>query len=199
MRRPIIALAVVGTAFAARAEPAAERFIQETAGVYFANDPRVGENTMEIVPYGPRKAYIRLRTWWSNGHMCAAYGMFRAEPSRYVYEGKFLGSTPCRMTIARQRGRFVIAVEDRERHESMQACLGSCGARGSFDRESRFRASQRRPIRYLRRLIDSAEYEAAVAHDAGRITDSDTLWTNPLPEVEAANAYEAERPRDPIP
>lgn len=192
MRRLVLALSLAAAAGPAAADPT-ERLLRETAGVYFAQDPRVGENTMEIVPYGPRKAYIRLRTAWSHGHACSAYGIFRVEADAYVHDGTMLDGGPCRMTIRRTRDRFAFSVRDLRRDESIQACLGGCGARGSFDREDRFRIGQRRPIRYLQRLVASPEYEAAVAYDAGRLTLSETVGNDRLPEVEAANAYERER------
>lgn len=98
------------------------------------------------------------------------------------------------MTIRRAGSRFVFTVRDLRRDESIQACGGGCGARGSFDREDRFRIGQRRPIRYLKRLIASPEYEAAVAFDAGRLTMSDAIDSDRLPEVDAAKTYARERP-----
>lgn len=191
MRR--LALALMLVAGPAAADPVGP-LVRATAGVYFAQDPRVGENTMEIVPYGPRKAYIRLRTVWSHGHECSAYGIFRAEGATYVHDDTLLDGSPCRMTIRRAGGRFVFAVRDLRRDEAVQACGGGCGARGSFDREDRFRIGQRRPIRYLKRLHASSEYEAAVAYDAGRLTMSDAIDSDRLPEVEAAKIYARERP-----
>ena len=193
MRRLILALGLMLAVGPAAADPV-DRLVRETAGVYFAQDPRVGENTMEIVPYGTRKAYIRLRTMWSHGHACSAYGIFRAEGTTYVHDDTLLDGGPCRMTIRPTGERFVFSVRDLRRDESIQACLGACGARGSFDREDRFRLGQRRPIRYLKRLIASPEYEAAVAYDAGRLTMSDAIDNDRLPEVEAAKTYARERP-----
>jgi hypothetical protein len=199
MRACLIALVLAAGVQASWADERPSPLLRDTAGVYFDQDPRVGESTMEIVPYGPRKAYIRLRTMWSNGHSCSAYGMFRVERDAYVYEdkrvrygidGKPDTYSPCRMTITRKGDRFAMSVVDLPKKESIQACLGSCGARGNFDREGRFRMSQRRPIRYMTRLLNSVEFEAAVAHDAGRIKESETFDSQHLPEVEAAVAFE---------
>ena len=162
---------------------------ETTAGRYIAHDRDGGDNVLEIVPLSRQRAYIRMRTLWANGHVCIAYGVFGVVGQSYVYDGPN-ERVPCQMTITLRRGRFAFDVTDVATKEPIQACLGSCGARGSFSRETRFRLSQRRTLHGLDRLRMSIEYEAALANDAGRIRHSDTLDSQELPEVIAAKAYE---------
>src|SRR5436190_18737451 len=65
----------------------------QLAGVYkrsFANgtvdgDKYTSEDVLEIVPVGPRTAYVRARLQFYNGHSCSMYGIARAEGPRLVY------------------------------------------------------------------------------------------------------------------
>lgn len=156
---------------ASREAKAAERFVAKVEGLYLRYErlhERDGsydaESTMEIVPYGRGEAYVRMRTMWGNSHSCSLHAVFRAEAEALVYEGQAPDGRACRMRIALKGRKFMTSVQDLQTGESPQACTGSCSARGTFDGDDRFALRLRRPIRYMRRLLDSAEYAAAVAH-----------------------------------
>ena len=175
-------LALFTLAIALLASPAladeASRFVARTAGSYRNADPRVGTNTMIILPRGRDKAYIEIHTTWSNAHQCDAAGLFRVDGARYVYEKsepvKVLDQKTwtwsangrtfrCRMTISHTGDHIDMRVIDLDTNEGIPWCLGACGARGSFDRESRFKLSQRRPIRKIKAIEESENYKAGVA------------------------------------
>jgi hypothetical protein len=162
------------------------------AGVYVAHDAQGADNILEIVPLSPRRAYLRLRTFWGNGHTCSAYGVVAVETRSLTYTGP-REPIPCRLTLTSQNGRILIRTTALKDGASLQACLGACGARGLLDGEDRFRMNQRRPIHYEPRLRASPEYEAALAQDAGRIPESSVVAVSELPEVQAAEAFERER------
>ncbi len=172
----------------------AEDLGHRTSGLYVKKDAEGANNVMEIVPLSRSRAYIRIKTFWANYALCEASGVFAVESDRFVYQNR-QGPEPCEMTVSLDHGRWKFAVTQIPSGEDLQVCLGSCGARGSFSRESRLRLSQRRPIRYMPKLLASPHYEAALAHDAGRLARSDTFDLKSLPEVEAAEAYETEMAR----
>jgi len=191
----VLALAVLA-ATGARAEPmgspfkaphglisreamASARFVAKIEGVYFRYEhlhereaSYDAESTMEIVPYGRGEAYVRMRTAWGNHHSCSLYAVFKGEADALVHEGLAPDGRACRMRIALEGGTFMTSARDQKTGERLQACIGSCGARGSFDDDDRFALRQRRPIRYMRRLLDSDEYAAAIAHREGRIAEA---------------------------
>lgn len=175
---------------------AAVRFVAKVEGVYFRYEhlrerdaSYDAESTMEIVPYGRGEAYVRMRTTWGNHHSCSLYAVFKAETDALLYEGQAPDGRACRMRIMLKDGTFRTSVRDLKTGERLQACTGSCGARGSFDDDDRFALRLRRPIRYMRRLLGSEEYAAAIAHREGRIGEADIRSLDDLrrKEAEAGN------------
>ncbi len=155
------------SALPASASPAASTL----AGVYkhmqkptIENGERVqSEDILEIVPYGPekdRKAYFRLQMRFAMFHSCDATGIARTTPDGLDFQGEAFGNA-CSLKIAfTPRGLRIRDEEDRCR-------MAFCGARGTLNWTSPILRSDRRPIRYLQRLLDSDQYEQAVALNKG--------------------------------
>jgi len=143
----------------------------ELAGVYkhrFANsdvqgDHFTSEDILEIVPVSADTAYVRLHLNFYNGHVCDISGVARQAGESLVYDGPAdVDGKPCQLTLA-SRGDG-IHIFERENG----ACRNqTCGERGGYgykaDGPPDFTPAQRRPIRYLPRLVASAEYKAALA------------------------------------
>jgi hypothetical protein len=119
------------------------------------------EDILEIVPYGPEKehkAYFRLQMRFAKFHTCDATGIARTTPDGLDFEGEVFGNA-CKLKIAfTPRGLRIRDEEDRCR-------MAFCGARGTLNWTSPILKSDRRPIRYMQRLLDSDEYKQAVALD----------------------------------
>lgn len=167
------------------------RIIANTQGLYLQHERLYekdgaydAESIMEIVPYGKTEAYIRMRTSWGNYHSCSLYGIFALNADVFTYrrDDKHRGS--CEMRIQFRNGVFETSAIDLMTGEEMQVCLGSCGARGTFSGDLRFTKHQQRPLRYMRRLLNSNEYKVAVAHRHGKIPDSDTLYLSDLAKID---------------
>lgn len=120
------------------------------------------EDILEVVPYQPGAAYFRLHLEFFNGHVCDLAGIGTREKDTLTYraapddQGR-----QCVLTI--RRANDGVRISEDQTH----ACRDqSCGARGSYgihpNAEPDFAASERRPIRYLARLLASSEYAAAV-------------------------------------
>jgi hypothetical protein len=114
------------------------------------------EDVMEIVALPRGEAYLRLRTIFDNGHICALRGIARTEGDALVYRPHDNIQGKCVLTLQRKGDRLVFGDRD-------GACkYDFCGMRGRFDGES-FPLSSRRPIRYMPRLVASREYAEAMA------------------------------------
>jgi hypothetical protein len=117
------------------------------------------EDILEIVPYGPdkdRKAYFRLQMRFAKFHSCDATGIARTTPDGLDFQGEVFGNA-CSLKIAfTPRGLRIRDEEDRCR-------MAFCGARGTLNWTSPILRSDRRPIRYMQRLLGSEQYEQAVA------------------------------------
>ena len=121
------------------------------------------EDILEIVPTGPDAAYVRTSLEFYNGHQCSLSGIAHTEGADLVYRepaAKQIGDTRCVLHVARKGADVVLSDED-------GSCKVYCGARGSLSGDS-FRASSRRPIRYMVRLKASRQFREAVAEDAAR-------------------------------
>jgi hypothetical protein len=122
------------------------------------------EDILEIVPYGPekdRKAYFRLQMQFAKFHTCDATGIARTTPDGLDFQGEVFGNA-CKLKIAfTPRGLRIQDEEDRCR-------MAFCGARGILNWTSPILKSDRRPIRYMQRLLDSDQYEQAVADEKKR-------------------------------
>ncbi len=139
------------------------------AGVYktrFKNGLVTGESyqsedILEIVPTGPRAAYVRTHLDFYNGHQCGIYGIAHLEGADLVYRepaAKQIGDRRCVLHVTQKGAKVVLSDEG-------GSCMGYCGARGSLSDDS-FPVSSRRPIRYMPRLKGSQEFKEALAEDA---------------------------------
>lgn len=115
------------------------------------------EDILEIVPYGTAKdkAYFRLFIRFANYHSCDATGIARTTRTGLSYDAVIRG-TACNMQI--DFTPTGLKIEDRE-----GLCRFSfCGARGSLNWTSPIMRKDRRPIRYLERILESNQYKDAV-------------------------------------
>jgi len=157
---------------AAEPTPLAEKM----AGVYkhaFDNELVTGEkfkseNVLEIVPYKTGAAYFRIHSEFYNGHMCDISGIAVATTDRLVFNGPNDDSgAPCTLTIhPASDGVHIYETET-------MACKNeTCGERGGYgyrpDASPDFKLTDRKPIRYLPRLLASTEYADAVRNYTAR-------------------------------
>ena len=115
------------------------------------------EDILEIVPYAATtgKAYFRLFIRFANYHACDAFGIARTTGTGLLYEASISGMN-CRMKL--DFAPNGLEIQDRD-----DLCrIAFCGARGSLNWTSPIRRSDRRPIRYGKRIIKSDQYEKAV-------------------------------------
>ena len=128
--------------------------------VGYESEPYTGEDIVEIVPIAPRAAYVRVHLDYDNGHMCAIYGVARAEGAALVYRDPrpaFREYGRCVLTI-RRAGKS-LSIDD---GELTRCSPGYCGVRGTLSGVTLPYASKR-PIRYMPRLKASREYRNALA------------------------------------
>ena len=168
--KPAVRLAVLLALAVARAALAADISLPQTlAGVYkvrFKNGLVTGEtykseDVVEVVPTGPRAAYVRTHLDFYNGHQCGLYGIAHVEGADLVYRepaGKLVADLRCVLHVTRKGAKVVLSDEG-------GSCKAYCGARGSLSGDS-FPVSSRRTIRYMARLKASREFKEAVAEDA---------------------------------
>lgn len=157
----LLMLSVLVAAPAQATEP--DPALAAIAGVYkhrFQNgtvqgDKYESENILEIVPTGPDQAYFRTHLEYFNGHSCDLYGIADWHDGALHFQDKPQGDYPaCRLRLEVKDGNIVF-VDDPD-----APCRNDyCGARGSFDLD--FKASEKRRIRYMDRLLASEEYAAA--------------------------------------
>lgn len=114
-----------------------------------------GENILEIVRVTDDVIYFNLSLAFDNGHACAASGL-----AHYKKEGFFLfadegkvGDQECLLKI--------IPTAEGISFQSFGACGGYCGARGCLDCV-KFSTDKRRPIRYMKILLNSQGYKDAM-------------------------------------
>lgn len=149
------------------AEQVASRDAATLEGVYkvrFSNSSASGqryvsENVLEIVPHDARSAYVRVRLEFFNGHTCTLWGIARVADGKLVYQEQ--GSRDdgaCQLEVTLKDGEVVL--EDVLAPGGAHSCRSHCGARGSMS--GRWPYASRRPIRYMKRLLESREYRAAV-------------------------------------
>lgn len=121
------------------------------------------EDILEIVPYGMAKdkAYFRLFIRFANYHSCDATGIARTTRTGLEYDATVRGLA-CNMKIGfTPKG---LKIEDRD-----DLCRSAfCGERGVLNWTSPIMRSDRRPIRYGKRILESHEYADAVAIEEKR-------------------------------
>ncbi len=164
-RHALLAMILALAASAAAAAPA-ELDPATVAGVYkdrfvlrLAVDPPVNaENILEIVPTGPRAAYVRIHLELANGGICALHGIAHVDGPDLVYVSRpsALDSQVCKLRIE-PRGSSIIFRDD-------QSCQADCGVNVGFE-QADFQSASRRPIRYMGRLLSSWQYKDAMAED----------------------------------
>ena len=119
--------------------------------------PYRSEDILEIVRRSRAQAYFRFHMEFYNGHICAAEGIAEARGQSLVYDiHRDWQGKVCKLTLRVTPGKIVFSDPD-------GVCqMSFCGARGNLQGESFARAA-RRPIRYMKRLLASRQFEAAVA------------------------------------
>jgi hypothetical protein len=164
MNAQALAACVLLTAAATAAIGAGRLSIDDIAGVYkhqfkegMVDGPDyMAEDVLEIVKLSSSQAYIRTRLMFYNGHICAIYGIAKVDGDALVYRASQDGGEKCVLTLRRAGDRIVFSDND-------LACKRVyCGSRGEFDAKE-FAVSNRRPIRYMKRLLASREYGEAIA------------------------------------
>lgn len=145
--------------------------IDTIAGVYKHRFPNAlvdgtqftSEDVLEVVKVSPTAAYVKARLNFYNGHLCGVEAVFDVVGPDLVLhdpQSQTPGEPPCTLKLHRVKDEMHFDDGD-------GSCKGYCGARGSWGGED-FKLSQRRPIRYLPRLLASTDYRDAVASHGKR-------------------------------
>ena len=141
------------------------------AGVYKHRFPNGGvtgekwisEDILETVRLTPRTAYVKTHLEFYNGHQCGIAGVADVEGDGLVYVDRSDDATVgnakrCVLTLRVSSTR--IDFEDPD-----YACKALyCGVRGGFG--GGFDRTDRRTIRYMKLLRDSADFRRAIAEHA---------------------------------
>jgi len=142
--------------------------LDKAAGVYWHDFPNgtvdgesyQSEDVFELVKLSPKAAYFRIHSEFFNGHECNLQGIADMMPDALTYYGPADGqNTPCVLKFTANAKGLIL-------DDTTGACTNlSCGARGSIDDGTHvdYPFKARRPIRYMKRLLASREYKAAVA------------------------------------
>jgi hypothetical protein len=146
-----------------------KRLLADIAGVYkhyvdieFVNPSPVSreEDILEVVPISDVAAYVKIRTWFTNGHRCKYQGVFEYKASEElisVSKPPGVGDDLCvlKMTVDDRKIRFFdVSPID-------YTCQRYCGSRGLLTATDFDHKSKRR-IRYLPRLKNSDEHLEAI-------------------------------------
>lgn len=113
-------------------------------------------NTLDIVPTGPKSAFVRANLEFYNGHQCYLAGVAHVERDALVYREIDEGLQHCVLEIRRSGDRIELSDEN--------SCQDMCGAYGGFQGAS-FKASSRLPVTDLTDLKASEEYVGALERD----------------------------------
>jgi hypothetical protein len=160
----------------AAAAAAPSPFIDTVAGVY--KQPRRlslveggaydAENVLEIVKVRRDRAYVRTQLYFNNGHQCALNGLASVLGDNLVLKQiDDPSGDVCELMLSVEGGRIVF-------HDRDNMCMmHNCGMRGSFE-GTNFALSSRRAIRYMKRLLASREYRAALR--SGTPSGSPPAW-----------------------
>lgn len=144
------------------AGPAAPDPALQLAGRYYRQFPDAmmdgtkyrGEDIVEIVPVGPRAAYVRGHFDFANAHVCAISGIAEAAGATLVYKDAAHYGAPCVLTVSRSGKSLRF-------DDNGGTCSAYCGARGSLS-ELEVPYGSKRAITYISRLKNSREYRAAM-------------------------------------
>lgn len=160
---------------AAEAAPAAA--IAQIAGVYKhrfkngiiapgkapmeADTPYESEDIVEIVAVDPTHVYIRAELQFYNGHSCSISGVAGAEGKAFVYHDPAPDYDGSLCTLQLTATADGVEMTDRVGPGSGSSCSRYCGTRGGLTRA--IPKAEKRPIRYMALLKNSAQYKKAVA------------------------------------
>ena len=146
----------------------AKELLANIAGVYkhyadieFVNPspPSRVEEILEVVPISNIAAYVKIRTWFTNGHRCKYQGIFeyKASDELIAVSKPYSRDNICvlKMTVDAEKIRFF------DESPVPYTCQSYCGSRGQLTATDFSNKSKRR-IRYLPRLKNSDEYLEAV-------------------------------------
>jgi hypothetical protein len=129
-----------------------------------ADTPYESEDIVEIVRYDDTHIYFRAELNFYNGHTCSISGLAVFEKNAFVFhdpERAYDGGTPCTLTVT--QSIEAISFTDRLTPDARSSCRAYCGVRGSLSGVS-ISKKTRRNIRYLDRLINSSQYQKAIAY-----------------------------------
>jgi hypothetical protein len=108
------------------------------------------EDVLEIVRVSKTSIYFKVRLNFFNGHECNAAGL-----AKYSALGTLnYQNEKCRLSLGLKNGSLTI-------DDHGGTCREYCGARGSLA-GTEFPLAKRRPIKYMERLKNSADYKEAV-------------------------------------
>jgi hypothetical protein len=155
-----LALTAAATPTADVAPELAGRFYTQFPDMFMTGEKYVGENVVEIVPVGPRAAYLNLRLDYANGHQCELSGLARQEGHALVLRAGSEGGGPACVLRVYRDGKSLM-IDDSKGSGTDGSCQQYCGARGTLSKVTMPFASKR-PIRYMPRLKASQDYRAAV-------------------------------------
>lgn len=119
------------------------------------------ENIVEIVAVDPTHLYIRAELQFFNGHTCSISGVAGAEGKAFVYHAAKPDYDGSLCTLKVTPGVDGVEMTDRVTPESAASCRMYCGVRGNLTRT--IPNKEKRPIRYMALLKNSAQYKKAVA------------------------------------
>jgi len=150
---------------------AADGVVDRLAGVYksqFKNGNIDGgkyqsEDILEIVKVSADKAYVRTHLEFFNGHVCNIWGVAKVEDGALVYRAKEknVEGNLCALSVRIKNGDVILDDKD-------GACaIGTCGNRGMYN-GTKFPLKSRRPIRYMKVLLDSDEYKDSIDETEGK-------------------------------
>ncbi len=128
-----------------------------------ADTPYQAEDVIEIVAQGEDKLYFRIHLDFYNGHSCTASGIAHQEAGKFTYrDPESYGGDRCTLTLEEKDGDLFIT--DRNGPKGLPTCRNNCGARGSLS-DYKISMTQKRPIKYMKRLLESRQYKTALEED----------------------------------
>lgn len=129
----------------------------ERVRIFDGNENAFVGNVAEIVPVGPRAAYLRVRLVFNYDHICELWGVAAFESGALIFddpESSTHGMPHCRMTLRHVGDALLLT-------DPQQSCDANCGAAVTFN-GARLPWKSRRPITYLRRLKASEQYRQSL-------------------------------------
>jgi hypothetical protein len=119
------------------------------------------DDVLEIVRISDRNAYMRIHLKFDNGHICSFHAIGTLEGNALVYRTQVydvLRQQQRTCTLSLVRGAEKIRITD-----PGQVCrIHTCGARGLYD-YAKFQMKTRRRISYMPVILNSHEYQEAIA------------------------------------